>query len=359
MIEKVKEIQKKQLENKPYFIKINVPNFNKYYTGLTHGEIFIVTAATGGGKTSFTKYLFLIKAIESAIKYSIDYKCIYFALEETEDQFISSLYSYFIFTHCGLSYNIKDFNGMTVDDENKIIPISKEMLDAIEKVRPLVEQYMTYIELITQSLTPANILKRVREFAATEISFSRISEDGVMVPMTIKDAETKKFDKKVIDSNKFRTVVVDHVGNIASKDKFNSIAELAHYGRAYMASLYEYNVVYVQQQAKDKGTAENKKADLIWASIEGLANYKALSDDAHTIIGITNPNTYGINRIGATNNIKVENYGDNLRVVEILKNRYGSVNKRMVFGFLGKVNYIEPFPIDDKNFDLTSSKFLI
>lgn len=359
MIEKVKRIKQQQEENKPYFIKIDVPHFNKYYTGLTKGEIFILTAATGGGKTSFSKYLFVIKAIESAIKYNIDYKCIYFALEETEEQFMASLYSYFIFTQCGLSYNVKDFNGMTVDDNNKIITISEEMIKAIEKVKPLVDQYMSYVELITQSLTPAYILKWVREFAEKEIKFTAISEEGLVVPMSIKEAETKKYHEKIIDPNKFRTVVVDHVGNIASKDKFNSIAELAHYGRAYMASLYEYNVVYVQQQTKDKGTAENKKANMVWASIDGLANYKALSDDAHTIIGITNPNTYGINRIGPTNNIKVESYGDNLRVVEILKNRYGSVNKQMVFGFLGKVNYIEPFPIDEKTFDLITSKFLV
>ena len=359
MLEKIKKIQQLQIDKKSYFIKIDVPHFNKYYTGLTKGEIMIITAATGGGKTSFSKYLFIIKAIESAIKYNIDYKCIYFALEETETQFIASLYSYFIFIKFGLEYNIKDFEGMTVDENNKIVMIPDIMVNAVEKVREEVEHYMSYVELITQSLTPVNILKRVREFAAHEIKFERVDEEGKVIPMDIKEAETKKYNKKIIDDNKFRTVVIDHIGNIASKDKFNSIAELAHYGRAYMASLYEYNVVYIQQQTKDKGTTENRKASTFWASIDGLANYKALSDDAHTIIGITNPNTYGISRIGSTNQIKVEEYGDNLRVVEILKNRYGSVNKQMVFGFLGKTNYFEPFPTNDAQFDLVSGKFKI
>jgi len=359
MIEKVKRIKKDQEENKPYFIKIDVPQFNKYYTGLTKSEILILTAATGGGKTSFCKFLFVIKAIESAIKYNIDYKCIYFALEETQEQFMASIYSYFIFTTLGLSYNIKDFEGMTVDEDNKIVHISDTMISAIESVEPIVSQYMSYIELITQSLSPVNILKRVREFADKEIKFFKINEQGIKTRMTIREVETEKYSEKEIDINKFRTVIIDHVGNIASKDKFNSIAELAHYGRAYMASLYEYNVVYVQQQTKDKGTVENRKANMVYASIEGLANYKALSDDAHTIIGVTNPNTYGISRIGSQNQFKVEDYGDNLRVVEILKNRYGSVNKQMVFGFLGKVNYIESFPTDDKKFDIATSKFLI
>ncbi len=359
MIEKVRRIKQNQIDKKPYFIKIDVPHFNRYYTGLTKSEILILTAATGGGKTSFCKFLFVIKAIESAIKYNIDYKCIYFALEETKEQFMASIYSYFIFTKLGLSYNIKDFEGMTVDENNKVVDISDTMIDAIEKVAPTVEQYMSYVELITQSLSPVNILKRVRDFADKEIKFYKINEEGKKERMSIRQAETEKYTEKVIDEDKFRTVVVDHVGNIASKDKFNSIAELAHYGRAYMASLYEYNVVYVQQQVKDKGSIENKKANMVYASIDGLANYKALSDDAHTIIGITNPNTYGLTRIGSSNQIKVESYGDNLRVVEILKNRYGSVNKQMVFGFLGKVNFIEPFPIDDSTFDITTSKFLI
>ena len=70
---------------------VGFPSLTNYVAGIIPGIMYKVTSHSGMGKTQFSKFAFVLQPILYAIKYNINYKVIYFALEESEEEFIDSI----------------------------------------------------------------------------------------------------------------------------------------------------------------------------------------------------------------------------------------------------------------------------
>ena len=66
------------------------PRLNTTIPGIMPETYYTVTANTSVGKTQLTKYLFVRKPIEYAIENNINFKIIYFAREESVQDFLDN-----------------------------------------------------------------------------------------------------------------------------------------------------------------------------------------------------------------------------------------------------------------------------
>ena len=141
----------------PFF---GLPRLNKYIPGIIPGIMYKVTSGSGTGKTNFSKFAFVYQPIFYAIKYGINFQVIYFALEESEQQFIDGLFIHILKRRYKVSIDSFTLSGMTTT------PVDQKTLDAIRSAQKEVELIMSYIKIVDNCYTPDSIYKKCRSFAA-------------------------------------------------------------------------------------------------------------------------------------------------------------------------------------------------
>ena len=73
--------------------------FSDDFPGIEQSTYYVVTSFTKGGKSMFTSYLFIYQTIMYAYfaKESIDFKILYFPLEETKERIMQRFMSWLLF----------------------------------------------------------------------------------------------------------------------------------------------------------------------------------------------------------------------------------------------------------------------
>jgi len=77
-------------------LKPFLPAFSKYLPAIQKGNQFLVTANSGVGKTQISKFLFaIIPYLYSKMNPNYKYKVMWFALEESKQEFFDSIMLFF------------------------------------------------------------------------------------------------------------------------------------------------------------------------------------------------------------------------------------------------------------------------
>ena len=84
----------------------NYPKLTGSIPGAVPGMIQMVTAASGVGKTQFAKALYVREPLEYAKKHNIKLKILYFALEESEKEFIDTMICNYLSVKCNTKIDI-------------------------------------------------------------------------------------------------------------------------------------------------------------------------------------------------------------------------------------------------------------
>lgn len=242
----------------------NAPRLTSYFPGIIKGMFDAITGNSSTGKTTVAKHLYVFNAIEFAIEYNLDLKILYFALEEGEEQFDYSLYSYLVNKVTGLRLNIRDFESFTQ-------PIEEDYLRIIEQhnIDRLFEQYKSYIVLDDKTYKSYPIYRKIWDFAESRGKFYMAGE-----PMT----DAKHWDEYVPNNpEEFIIVIVDHVSELHLEEKQASIRDaiddITRYLRHYVTKRFDYNVLAIHQQMAAKEDVEHKKENFIRASLQGLGKH--------------------------------------------------------------------------------------
>ena len=321
----------------------DIKPFSEWFPGVRRGEYLCITAGTSASKSQWTRYVFMFNAIQWAIKNNIDYKLIWFGLEESIDEAKYALYSWILYKISGgkIRYNIEDFEGVgksvNLDPENAIL--YKKADDVFEKFW----SHIHYFDMVDNSYGIYIETKRIAVQRGTFFNKGvKLTSEQVL--------EGEKWtDYKPKNPNEFVTVVVDHIGLMEpqkdEKDLQTAMKKCSKNIRFYITKKFNYIGVVVQQQMLEMENLEHIRESQVYASLQGLGDSKVLSRDYQTVIGLTNINRYGI-KIANTSvgSINVEALGDYQRVVSILKRRFGKTNRRCVVFTDGCVGNFEELP---------------
>lgn len=312
-------------------------DFTKWFPGRMRGDYTAITGGTSSMKTTLAKFL-VFRAVGWAIKENIDYKVAWFAFEESQQQFFYSLLSFLLYREKGLRYNIENFEGLGKTVEEKDLP-------AIQEIMPLFEKYKSYFRVYDTIYNSFGIYKTVRDLASKRGKFFLGGKE-----INYEEIHDKGWDKYVPDNpEEYIEIVLDHVGILTpqtgEKDLADAITNLSKNMRQYVSKLLNYSVVWVQQQMMEMENLDHIKENQIYPSIQGLGDNKRVGRDMLNIIGICNPNRFGI-RIANTDSgsFNIGELKDYQRVINILKRRYGVVNKKTCLYADGCCGWFEPIP---------------
>ena len=357
-LEELKQIKQEKDSGKIFCIPFeNYPKLCTSIPGVVPGMIQMVTAGSGVGKTQVTKALYVREPLEYALKHNINLKIFYFALEESEQEFIDTMICNFISSRCNISMDLLTLQGYrekSLDDD--LMKLIETHIDDVEKL-------LDKVEIIDSVYNPTGIYKYLRDYAdkngthhfeEREFIKKKLGPDGKK--FTVKEKTQVYSHYEPNDPNEFTIVVVDHMSLLTpekiknTNNMMNQHQTMAHWSTNYalkqITKHWNWAVVNVIQQEQSgereqftlKGDSIQKKTE---PSLAGFANNKEIQRDAKVIIGVYSPDRYGFDDY---HSYDIRRFRDCFRAMKVLKNRFGPPNKYHHFLFDGATNRFKELP---------------
>ena len=357
-VDELKNIKSKKDSGQIFCIPFtNYPKLSASVPGVVPGMIQMVTAGSGVGKTQVTKALYVREPLEYALKNNLNLKIFYFALEESEQEFIDTMICNFISSRCNINMDLLTLQGFR---EQSLEQGKMDLIDAhIDDVEKLLEK----VEIIDSVYNPTGIYKYCRDYA--DKNGTHVYEDKEFIK---NKSDGSTFTEKVKvyshyvpnDPTAFTIVIVDHMSLLTPekiKGTGNMMSQhqtMAHWSTNYalkqVTKHWNWAVVNVIQQEQSgekeqftsKGESIQKKTE---PSLASFANNKEIQRDAKVIIGVYSPDRYGFDEY---HGYDVRRFRDTFRALKTLKNRFGAPNKYVHYLFDGATNRFKELPKSDE-----------
>lgn len=326
-------------------IPFGLPSLDRHVPGVMGGMQYIVTASSGVGKTQVSKFLFIhqpYKFIKSHPELGLKLKILWFALEESKEEFMNTLITAKLKEDYNISIGVLELTSMGINT------LSDDILEKVRSCREYFRELGESLEIIDNTSNPFGIFKYVRNYARTHGTFhtKKITIDG---------KEEDVFDYyEPNDPKEFVVVVTDHISLLQPEE--NEQTRTLHlaitkfssdYCRKHISKHWKYCVVNIQQQAADKEKQQFTNSGMsieskLEPSLDGLADNKLTQRDALVVLGLFAPDRYEITK---HLDYDITILGDNYRSISILKNRNGSPNLRKGLFFNGQTNTFAELPL--------------
>lgn len=319
-----------------------LPRFEEVSPGIEQGKYLLFTANSKVGKTQITDFLCLFNTVKQIIdnKLNIRVKIFYFSLEMTKEEKMLSCFAHILYVKEGIRVSptdLKSTNASKVLDDKtlEILNKYKEYFDKIEEV----------VEFIDDIRHPYGIYNLVRKYALA---------NGTVHKRTINiDGELTEVEDyyEPNDKDEYVMVIIDHISLISS-EKRNGVQLSLHESISVLSSDYliklrnrfKYIPIVVQQQAAAQESIENRKANRLKPTLDGLADNKLTARDANLILGLFSPLRHEIPEYFGYD---IRFFKDNIRFLEILGGRDGGAGEICPLYFDGAVNYFKELPLPD------------
>lgn len=331
IIKKLEDQRNMRLRGGYNSIPFGIPVFDKYLYGINRGFYYITTAASGVGKTQFTKAAFVYNVHNFCKKHGIPLNIIYFALEENEETFKLTTFTKLLKLKYGIDMDYAKLQslGEHTLDHDVLVKI-RELQDEVDELHENVHVVDTLSDPDEMYAYVVNKLKNQGELAVYE-------ENGETITKFIYD-----------DPTCFNLVITDHISLLSNPDTLWNRMSLwsKEHCLGSLKRVYNCTIVNVQQQSGEKDKAQYTMqgkpiVSKLIPSMDGLADNKTTYRDADVVIGIFNPAKH---QIETMNNFHVGKLKGYYRSGHIVKNRYGRDSIIGDLWFDGSLNRFEGIP---------------
>lgn len=342
-------------------IPFGIPALDRHTPGIMRGVVYSVVAGTGIGKTQFSKFLFVLQAykfVKEHPELNIKLKIIYFALEESREEFMINL----ICNRLKEKYNI-NVSALQLRSMGEFT-LSDEILEKVKECENYFEDMGRYLDIVDHKYNPTGMLFHCRSYSDANgthyyrlLNNSNPSDEDLISKDTYQSLPKKSQEKycyfKYVptDPDEFVIVLTDHVSLVECE----AGAETKHlamsrwstdYCRKVLSKKYNYCVVQIQQleMAGEKQQftfGGDSVINKLLPSLDKLADNKIIGRDYYIVLGLFAPERYQIpNYLG----YDVTKLRDRFRVCMILKNRLGTPNLSLPLYFNGATNTFAQLP---------------
>jgi hypothetical protein len=309
------------------------------------------------GKTQVTKALYVREPLEYALKNNLNLKIFYFALEESEQEFIDTMICNFISSRCNIQMDLLTLQGFREQS------LEQGKMDLIDSHIHDIEKLLEKVEIVDSVYNPTGIYKYCRDYADKngthhyeDREFIKKKSDGTTFTEKVKVYSHYVPD----DPSAFTIVIVDHMSLLTPEkvkgttSMMNQHQTMAHWSTNYalkqVTKHWNWAVVNVIQQEQsgekeqftNKGESIQKKTE---PSLAGFANNKEIQRDAKVVIGVYSPDRYGFDEY---HGYDIRRFRDTFRALKTLKNRFGAPNKYVHYLFDGATNRFKELPKSDE-----------
>ena len=346
----LEERRERLLNNKLNCIPSPFKRFREDFIGIEQGSHIVVTASTKGAKSQFTSYTFIYKPLLFCYftKADIDYKVIYFPLEETPERILERFISWLLydFTRGKVRISPKDLRST-------VTPVSEEILELIgtDEVQDIIKYFEDHVLFPTEKPNPTGMYyyckKYAEEHGKVYTKPGKYTDDSGVVH------DYEAFDFYEPDNpNEYRVIITDTTNLIDTERGMTlkqSMDKWSEYGAKYLRNRYKYTFIEIQQQAFESESNDSFKLGKMKPSVANLSDSKYSSRNADLVLGLFSPFRMGLKEYEGYD---ITKFRDNIRFLEVLVNRNGQMGGICPLFFDGAVCQFEELPKPDNKNEL-------
>ena len=305
------------------------PRLSKFIPGLFRQGIYKILSGTGVGKSKLARFMSVVIPYELSKTSNIKFHTLFFALEESKEEFIDSMILTMLYKHHGIKMDRLTLNSYFQN------PLDEGILEKIVGVQSYVEDIMTHVTVFDDIRNPTGIYKACEEFSKTRgkhhMKKIKLGESYV----TVQDRY------EADDEEEFIIVVVDHISLLQSE--YSSLLRKSLSKRECMelwndnycsriSNKWNWITLNIQQTAMSSDDVSHQKANRLEPELSDAGDNKTILRTDKVIFALFDPSRYGLKTY---NGINIAALGDNFRAMKILKNRYGISNRTVPLFFEG------------------------
>lgn len=332
------------LSGKINCIPWGLPRFEAQLPGIEKGKYYLFTANSKVGKTQITDWLCLYNTVRQIIDedLNIKLKIFYFTLEMSKEEKMLSAFANILYVKEGIRVSPTDLKSTKAD---KVL--SQDIIEKIKQYEPYFKKIEEIVEFIDDIRNPTGIYKLIRRYALANgtLHTKKIEIRGVITE--IEDYYEPNHEEEYV------MIIIDHISLIDTESIGNrqlTLAEsMVHLSSNYLIKLrnrFGYIPVVVQQQAAAQESVENKKANKLKPTLDGLGDSKLIGRDANVIIGLFSPFRHELTEYYGYD---ISKFRDNIRFLEIVGGREGGAGTTSPLYFDGAVNYFKELPLPNNH----------
>ena len=337
IVKRLFDLIEKGKEGNNIGIPTDMPKFDKATYGIQRGTMSVIAGDTGAGKSTLALWRNVYCPIKHALANDLkNIHILYYSFEMASELLLAKLLSLYIYDTYGYvapHEKILSFTEIISPDLYNYVLKSREWLDMIEDDLLTIEDRRKSSGGIWKSCT-----EWCNKFGRTDIILNEKGQEFEVYTANDKD--------------QYLIVVVDHIKLL--KITKNSVREEIEACSNYLIALrnrYNISPCVVQQLNRNSKAMDRKMNGFEMLGLDDLSDSSAPSQAAEQVIGIFFPHR---EKIAVCEGYPIKTvFKDRIRILQILKNRYGRSDTAQAVSFYGEIGYWKelPLPTDLKQND--------
>lgn len=333
-----KEILKnKDVKEKGGFVGIGMPfpRLAEYIPVIERGHSIGVLAATGAGKSRFTRWLFIYHVYKFYKETGYPVRVIFFPLEDSKEKVMRNMICHYLHELYNIYINLQELDSKG----NRILP--DFVVSKIEEAEEFFKEFEQVVTIVDGVNEPTQIFNYCKDYAM---------QTGKIEKYNIEVEGIQKQQLRYVANNDVHTVVVvDNMSNIdieeGTRDEREAIVKFCKtYVRGRLCNFFKFTVVQVlQQDFASERQSFTKDGESIVAKLEpslaGIGDSKTIARSMHIIFGIFHPARFNLihypipTKRDPNNTYRLDILGNRFRSLSVLKANDTDFGLKLAFEF--------------------------
>lgn len=302
-------------------IPTGVPKLDKVTFGLQRKYHYTIGGDQGAGKSTFALYSYIYRPLVEALKGNYKINFLIFSFELSSEVLFAKLLSLDLYETHGLEISYEQILSFTdvIDDATlKIIEARKFWLARAEKL----------ISIVDKSVSPEYVDTVLRMWFCKFGKFIPGPEDSeVYVPN---------------DPNQYSIVLTDHIRLAESKGDIKTTIDDLCKKQIHYRNICEGTFINVQQLNRGFKAMDRRAGGTYQLiQLDDFDSSSASTQASEVVIAIFYP---AREKMSKCEGYDIKQLTDKVRVLQLLKNRFGSADKNVGVSFFGSIGMWRELP---------------
>lgn len=312
------------------------PKLDNVIFGLQRGYFYTIGADQGAGKSSLALYSFVYQPLKQAILNNLSIHFLYYSFEMSSEVLFAKLLSLHLFEKYNVIISYDEILSLKTT-------ISDEHLKLIENEKGWLQLLESKLTVIDKPVNANGVYATCKEWIKKFGEFREIDE------------HKEEFIPK--DPNQYLIVLVDHIRLLKNDGNVKSQIDQACDYLIYFRNKCKVTAVVVQQLNRGfKSMARRQDGIYQLVQMDDFSDSSAPTQSSEVVLALFHPFR---EKMAKCEQYNVKELKDRIRLLQVLKNRFGQSDKNLGLNFFGEVNYWRELPKPEEINDYEPFKYLI
>ncbi len=309
-------------------LSTSLPKLDKLIYGIQRKWLTVAAGDSGSGKTSFVLYTQVFQTFQQYMRNpELDIHYLLFSFEMSAEVLLAKLLSTYIY---------EEYNKVISYDQILSLTdtLSEENYEIIVEAKQWLTIFESRCEIIDKPVTAKGLYAICKEWSRKFGTYKEIE----------KTEEYVKEDYVPNNPQQYLMVVVDHIKLLSVASGHTSkqeIDEACDY-LIHFRNKCSFTINIVQQLNRNFKSMDRRQGGFSLLQLDDLSDSSGPAQAAETVIGIFHPFR---EKMARCEGYDVRQLKDRIRLIQILKNRFGIADKSIGVCFYGENSYWKELPL--------------